>query len=238
MLPDGSIQICCLCVPCPGDTNGDGIINVTDLGMNFGGLVEDAPFHLPGNWLLRALGVPAFGDADGDGDIDLIDYQAYSGCITGLVIQNLIFHPMPFQVACIHTKQHFRPILALCSTCAWMNGDNGVTYVILIAEQTLQFIILQGTPEFPEGLSQICGHSLISLFRGQLQKDLDIFFPGLNEGPVIDLVLEDLGLFQYLLGNCRIVPEIIFQGFFPSAFNLPFQILQVKDAPSASQDAP
>lgn len=66
-------------------SSAEDAVNVVNLGspLNFGGLIENAPFNLSGNWLLRAHGSPEHGDADADGDIDIADFAAYLDCEAG-----------------------------------------------------------------------------------------------------------------------------------------------------------
>ena len=129
-----------------------------------------------------------------------------AGFFAGLVVVKNSLEALALGPAQVHSKQHFRPILRLGATCAWMNRDDGIPRVILSREQGLGFQAVHQLPQRVDLATKLSGNAFP--FMGQLEIGGNIFAPPDEVSLGGQHVLQTLLLAHDLLGLLGIRPEI------------------------------
>src|SRR3989337_2633526 len=90
----------------------------------------------------------------------------YSSSISRLIVEHFYLVSVSFPIPEIHSKKHLSPILCLCSTCACIDRNYGVLFVILIAEHSFKFHALDFAFDIGDFYLSLFCRFFILLFRG------------------------------------------------------------------------
>ncbi len=133
-----------------------------------------------------------------------------SGLVSWLKVYHVDIEASPLDPPQVHPKEHFSPVLGLCSTRARVDGKNGVIRVVLAVEHHFKGIL----GNFPANLFYFPGglrnRFLVGFLDCKIQKDFAFFETFMQLAVFFDFPGCGRALFEYGFGLVRVIPKSVF----------------------------
>lgn len=160
--------------------------------------------------------------------------HALQPCLfSGQIIEDLGFEPFSLGVPQVHSEQHLGPVLRFGAAGAGMDGQDGVSRVILLDEQHLKLCFFQVFLKRSQALLEV-GFDALSLL-GQFEQDFNIFLMPEESGKETDIFFQ---FFLFLLEGLKflgVLPGLGVGQLFVYGLELGLFLAEVKESLSALQ---